>query len=98
MILFIEQTQIENQLLSCHIGNDQKFEADSECLCCFTKTFISNWDQHVTTYRTIKMVKVIERIATISKGLQENKNGTPQFFIEKSHQVARTRFELVSPP
>ena len=49
-------------------------------------------------YRTIKMVKVIERIATINKDLQENKNGTSQFFIEKSHQVARTRFELVSPP
>ena len=30
-------------------------------------------------YRTIKMVKVIERISAINKSLQENKNGTSQF-------------------
>jgi hypothetical protein len=44
-------------------------------------------------FRTIKLERVIERISFIDKGLQENKNGTSQFFIEKSHQVARTRFE-----
>ena len=49
-------------------------------------------------FRTIKWTKAIQRITATSKALQENKNGTSQFFIEKSHQVARTRFELVSPP
>ncbi len=49
-------------------------------------------------YRTIKWERVIELISVINKGLRENKNGTSQFSIEKSHQVARTRFELVSPP
>lgn len=49
-------------------------------------------------YRNIPWTKVIQRIAAASKALEENKNGTSQFFIEKSHQVARTRFELVSPP
>jgi hypothetical protein len=49
-------------------------------------------------YQIIKREKVIERISVINKGLDENKNGTPQFSIEKPHEVARTRFELVSPP
>ncbi len=49
-------------------------------------------------FRTIKLERVIERISFINKGLQENKNGTSQFSIEKSHQVARTGFEPVSPP
>jgi DNA invertase Pin-like site-specific DNA recombinase len=44
-------------------------------------------------YRTIKMVKVIERIASVNKDLQENKNGTSQFFIEKSHQVDQKGIE-----
>ncbi len=44
-------------------------------------------------FRTIKLERVIERISFINKGLQENKNGTSQFFIEKSHQVEPSRIK-----
>jgi site-specific DNA recombinase len=49
-------------------------------------------------FRTIHLGSVIERISFINNELQENKNGTPQNCIEKSHLVARTGFEPVSPP
>ena len=44
-------------------------------------------------FRTIKLERVIERISFINKGLQENKNGTSQILIEKSHQVAEMGVE-----
>ncbi len=47
-----------------------------------------NYKSESKNYRTPIVNSVIGHIADISKDLSENKNGTSQFYLEKSRSVA----------
>jgi hypothetical protein len=56
------------------------------------------YDAKIEHYRTPVVNEAIGCVADLSKGLEENKNGTFLNLEEKSRSVARTRIELVFRP
>ena len=49
-------------------------------------------------YRTARLNEVVSLIYSLGKGLEQKENGQTESNIDLSISVARTRFELVSPP